>query len=656
MYIWKLFADLTPPSYLQLLACSRSFFAQFKVFNSASRSSEASTQTPEAVLFPLCAQDVSAGVQFASSQSLSLSVKSGGYNPSHWSSAGQLVIDLSDLNGMELDLPGDSADKTVVHHDSLHTKRSSSSSSQSGAESESSIQSTGTNSSLQSSTSSNHNNNNNNIKKTKRKAESPPLILHHSNSDHSSRSNSNVSESSNSGSGFSSRGRGRGSANSDCTSPSSVVSPETDKGKRRMLDGYDRNNKMDGHEDQHELEHETEVAMIIGNAPEPHPDGLPCVETATNAKPNQQDPTENLTEGSRDSDRTMMKIEIDDEEIDAINFVLANSYPPTNLACVDPPRAKEFVQELRHKLNTRQITFESIREAGIQPFNYDVTTKQLRLSDIPRPRTINLSLANSPKSASELTKEGYMHNSATYPNSRTTGRQGFPVPPPSPPTRNVNESNYFTFSSSSLPLSQHSTATRLEDDQSFGVQNRDHFVTVTFGSGVQAKDLFNYTYQYGYLVPQACYPVGTAIFTTGGYGFVSRLFGLSMDLTTEMEIVLPTDGRIVTLRSNWLDDPLLSATEKKEQEELWWAFRGAGTAFGIVTRIRAKAFKVGKVLAGNLIFPFNPITTPSLVKHWRDCLKKAPRELYTALTLTAGPSPSSHVSFLSSLLWFSLSY
>lgn len=41
--------------------------------------------------------------------------------------------------------------------------------------------------------------------------------------------------------------------------------------------------------------------------------------------------------------------------------------------------------------------------------------------------------------------------------------------------------------------------------------------------------------------------------------------------------------------------------------------------------------------------PFNPATTPSLLKHWRDCLKIAPRELYTNFTLTAGPSERGHV-------------
>lgn len=81
--------------------------------------------------------------------------------------------------------------------------------------------------------------------------------------------------------------------------------------------------------------------------------------------------------------------------------------------------------------------------------------------------------------------------------------------------------------------------------------------------------------------------------------------------------------------------------------DLWWAVRGAAPCFGVVTRIVAKAYPVPSVYAGNLIYPMNPITAPSLVRHWRDCLKgnggSLPRELYSNLIFTAGPAQSSDV-------------
>jgi len=44
------------------------------------------------------------------------------------------------------------------------------------------------------------------------------------------------------------------------------------------------------------------------------------------------------------------------------------------------------------------------------------------------------------------------------------------------------------------------------------------------------------------------------------------------------------------------------------------------------------------VFAGNLIYRFHRATAPSLIKHFRDCVKSAPRELYANVLLTAGPA------------------
>ncbi|KAF8749817.1 oxygen-dependent FAD-linked oxidoreductase family, partial [Rhizoctonia solani] len=147
-----------------------------------------------------------------------------------------------------------------------------------------------------------------------------------------------------------------------------------------------------------------------------------------------------------------------------------------------------------------------------------------------------------------------------------------------------------------------------------------------------------------YYVPFAAHPVGSTVMLLGGFGFLSRLRGLSMDCLVEAEVVL-ADGRIVWVSSSELDanakefiqdekerakrmkekskeqDSDLPASESKDErteqpidppepdEEvevkcrrgLWWALRGAGSAFGIVTRYKAKAFPVPIVFAGNLI-------------------------------------------------------
>lgn len=50
-------------------------------------------------------------------------------------------------------------------------------------------------------------------------------------------------------------------------------------------------------------------------------------------------------------------------------------------------------------------------------------------------------------------------------------------------------------------------------------------------------------------------------------------------------------------------------------------------------------FVCAKLLIASLLLlsPFNPLTSPSLIQHVRDCIKGAPRELYCNIILTAGP-------------------
>ncbi|KAH9980662.1 hypothetical protein BJV74DRAFT_855752 [Russula compacta] len=110
----------------------------------------------------------------------------------------------------------------------------------------------------------------------------------------------------------------------------------------------------------------------------------------------------------------------------------------------------------------------------------------------------------------------------------------------------------------------------------------------------------------------------------GGFGFLSRLHGLSVDSLVEAEVVL-ADGSIIIVN-------------EKEHPDLWWGLRGSGPALCIATRYKARAYPVPVVFAGNLIYRFHRATAPSLLRHFRDCVKGAPRELYANALLTAGPA------------------
>ncbi|KAJ9122402.1 hypothetical protein QFC22_001825 [Naganishia vaughanmartiniae] len=209
-----------------------------------------------------------------------------------------------------------------------------------------------------------------------------------------------------------------------------------------------------------------------------------------------------------------------------------------------------------------------------------------------------------------------------------------------------------TTTSSSGPTSQSrssSTPTSLFSNMS--PSSLPPYTVVTFGSGATAKqiDKVSHASPWGaFHVPLAAFPVGSAVMMTGGFGFLGRLHGLSMDNLLEIEYVL-SDGRIVWLSGlDAKNEGTVIAVEnadgtegqltEQEGKDLWFAIRGAGTAMGIATRYRAKAYHVPVVYAGNLIYPFNRETTPHLIQHVRDCVKASPRKLYVNMILTAGPA------------------
>ena len=91
----------------------------------------------------------------------------------------------------------------------------------------------------------------------------------------------------------------------------------------------------------------------------------------------------------------------------------------------------------------------------------------------------------------------------------------------------------------------------------------------------------------------------------GGFGFLGRLHGLSIDNVVEMEMVL-WDGRIVIV--NEKEHPgivtilnICLSWSHSTNTDLWWAVRGAGPAFGVATRYKARAYPVPLVFAGNIV-------------------------------------------------------
>src|SRR5213593_2609553 len=98
----------------------------------------------------------------------------------------------------------------------------------------------------------------------------------------------------------------------------------------------------------------------------------------------------------------------------------------------------------------------------------------------------------------------------------------------------------------------------------------------------------------------------------GGMGHLRRKHGLSIDSLLSVDIVT-ADGQ-------------LRRASATENEDLFWAVRGAGSNFGVVTSFEFQAHRVGPmVMVGALFYPLEDAR--SLLPAWRDYMDSAPEEL-----------------------------
>ncbi|HEX2027333.1 MAG TPA: FAD-binding oxidoreductase [Nitriliruptorales bacterium] len=108
----------------------------------------------------------------------------------------------------------------------------------------------------------------------------------------------------------------------------------------------------------------------------------------------------------------------------------------------------------------------------------------------------------------------------------------------------------------------------------------------------------------------------------GGIGWLMRRYGLTVDNLLSTEVVL-ADGEAVTASTG-------------EHPELFWALRGGGGRFGIVTRFNYRLHRVGpEVLAGPVLWPMEQ--APQLLRHYRDWTDAAPPDVATIVHLRKAP-------------------
>jgi FAD/FMN-containing dehydrogenase len=148
---------------------------------------------------------------------------------------------------------------------------------------------------------------------------------------------------------------------------------------------------------------------------------------------------------------------------------------------------------------------------------------------------------------------------------------------------------------------------------------------VHVGGGALLGEVDAATQEHGLAIPagQISHTGVGGLTLGGGLGWLMRHHGLTIDSMLGAEVVL-ADGSIVSASAD-------------EHPDLFWALRGGGGDFGVVTRFEFQAHRVGPtVLAGMMVYPWEQ--AGEAFRAARDLMDVAPEPLGVfAVLLTAPP-------------------
>jgi hypothetical protein len=126
----------------------------------------------------------------------------------------------------------------------------------------------------------------------------------------------------------------------------------------------------------------------------------------------------------------------------------------------------------------------------------------------------------------------------------------------------------------------------------------------------------------------------------GGMGYLTRRYGLTIDNLLSVDMVL-ADGRFLTANS-------------KENSDLFWAVRGGGGNFGVITSFEFRMHPVDIVQFGPTFWPLEESAT--VLRGYRDFIKTAPEHVSGFFAfLTVPPAPmfpeSLHLKKVCGIIW-----
>ena len=109
----------------------------------------------------------------------------------------------------------------------------------------------------------------------------------------------------------------------------------------------------------------------------------------------------------------------------------------------------------------------------------------------------------------------------------------------------------------------------------------------------------------------------------GGIGWMVRTYGLTIDSLVAAELVI-ADGRTLHVSA-------------EEHPDLFWAIRGGGGNFGVVTSFDFHAQPVREIVGGSVIY--DPAEAETVLAAWARSMREAPEELNSTIVLFSGFGP-----------------
>lgn len=144
------------------------------------------------------------------------------------------------------------------------------------------------------------------------------------------------------------------------------------------------------------------------------------------------------------------------------------------------------------------------------------------------------------------------------------------------------------------------------------------------GGGCRLKDVDQETQKYGLATVMGLVSeVGVAELTLGGgFGNLARRFGWAVDNIEEVEIVTA--------------DGMIRVANRTENPDLFWAIRGGGGNFGVITRFTFRLHEVVPIILGGMAI-WGTERADDVLMAYRNLAESAPREMMTGIIVTRAP-------------------